>query len=140
MAKGLHKKSGGHPKVINAGGKGPNPKAKPTFDFGHPPAPHAPPPSDHGAPEEEEIPNLLTPEEETCYSNRYHDLGNLTSEQHYLEIGKDEGRYYKCGDFITYYMAARYLDRYVELGDEFGRSGKSAMQLGIKHWHYNGTA
>lgn len=40
---------------------------------------------------------------------------------------------------MTYMMASRYLDRYWELGDQYGRSGKASMQLAKKHWHSNGT-
>jgi hypothetical protein len=36
-------------------------------------------------------------------------------------------------------MAGRYLDKYWELGDKFGRSGKSSVKLGVEHWYKNGS-
>jgi hypothetical protein len=32
---------------------------------------------------------------------------------------------------LTWTMGARYLDRYWDLGDKFGRNGKAAIKLGI---------
>jgi len=81
----------------------------------------------------------MTPEEEKCYSDRYFDLEGASPESHFLDTGKDEGRYYQCGNKMTFRMASRYLDRYWELGDEFGRSGPSSMKLAENHWHTNGT-
>lgn len=56
-----------------------------------------------------------------------------------MEVGKDQHRYYECGNYMTWIMSSRYLDRYYFLGDEFGRSGKSSIKMGVKHWHNNGT-
>jgi hypothetical protein len=82
---------------------------------------------------------MMTPKEENCYSERYFDLDGANPESHFLDTGKDEGRYYECGNFLTFKMAQRYVDRYWELGDEFGRSGPSSMKLAQNHWHSNGT-
>jgi len=69
--KNLHKGKNGHSDVGIIGGA--HSGRKPSFTFG--PPSHGP-----AETETEEIPNLLTPEQETCYSNRYHDLEGLTAE------------------------------------------------------------
>lgn len=40
---------------------------------------------------------------------------------------------------MTWIMAARYLDRYWEIGDKFGRNGKASVQLAKEHWATNGS-
>ena len=42
---------------------------------------------------------------------------------HYVEEGQEQGRIINCGPFMTWIMTGRYLDRYWELGDKFGRNG-----------------
>ena len=74
--KNLHKGKNGHSDVGIIGGA--HTGRKPSFTFGPPKHGPAKPEEDGAA--EEEIPNLMTPEQETCYSNRYHDLDNLTAE------------------------------------------------------------
>lgn len=41
---------------------------------------------------------------------------------------------------MTWIMAGRYLDRYWDLGDAFGRNGKSGVKLGKAHWENNGSS
>lgn len=36
-----------------------------------------------------ELSDVMTPKEETCYANRYSDLGNQTAIEHYLSTGQD---------------------------------------------------
>ena len=45
----------------------------------------------------------------------------------------------QCSDFMTWIMAARYLDRYWEIGDKFGRNGKASVKLAREHWYKNGS-
>jgi len=85
------------------------------------------------------LPDVMTPKEEQCYSNRYSDLGEMTPIEHYLEEGQQQGRMTQCGTFMTWMMAARYLDRYWEIGDKFGRNGKASVQLAKEHWYKNGS-
>lgn len=89
--------------------------------------------------EEKPAPALMTEKEKKCYSKRYNDLNGTDPEQHYYEIGQDQGRYFHCGDYMTTTMAQRYVDRYPELGDKFGRSGSPSMKLATHHWQTNGT-
>lgn len=119
---------------VNTGGK------KPSTDFG--PTPHQPIIDEDGSVptvEEKPAPSLMTDKEKKCYQQRYDDLNGTDPETHYFETGKDQGRYYHCGDIMTWFMASRYLDRYPELGDKFGRSGAPSMKLAIHHWQTNGT-
>ena len=74
-----------------------------------------------------------------CYANRYSDLGNLSAIEHFMQTGQDQYRFTKCGDYMTWMGAARYLDRYYFLGDNFGRSGKSSVQLARDHYYNNGS-
>lgn len=119
---GLHKK---HAKVVLRGGRGTG--KKPSFDFGPP------------KPKNDTLPEIMTPREEMCYSNRYSDLGDMTPIEHYLEVGQEQSRQYQCGNFMTWMMAARYLDRYWEIGDKFGRNGKSSVKMAREHWYNNGS-
>jgi hypothetical protein len=50
---------------------------KPSFTFGPPTNPTN---TDPDGKDEEEIPKIMTPKEETCYSNRYHDLEGMSPE------------------------------------------------------------
>ena len=71
----------------------------------------------------------MTPEEETCYMARYTDLpANMSANEHYARVGEKEGRNIRCQYYLTWIMAKRYLGRYSWLGQEFGLSGKEAMQ------------
>lgn len=36
-------------------------------------------------------------------------------------------------------MAGRYLDRYWEIGDKFGRNGRASVKLAKEHWYNNGS-
>jgi hypothetical protein len=56
-----------------------------------------------------------------------------------MEIGKDQGRMTKCGNYMTWIMAARYLDRYWDIGDAFGRSGKPSVKMARDHFYNNGS-
>lgn len=118
----------GRPKLSGGAGTG----QKPSFNFGPPPTPTSP-----GAPVE--LPDIMTPKEQMCYSNRYSDLGDQTAIDHYLSVGQEQGRFTKCGKYMTWFAASRYLDRYWEIGDKFGRTGKSSVKLAREHWYTNGS-
>jgi hypothetical protein len=67
-----------HPKVGVSGGA--HTGKKPSFVFGPPDNGNAKLTDPDAKVDEEEIPNIMTPKQETCYSNRYHDLEGLTPE------------------------------------------------------------
>jgi len=54
-------------------------------------------------PEEEkfDFEKVMTPEEEACYANRYTDVGNMTSNEHYARVGEKQGRNVNCLPFMT---------------------------------------
>ena len=58
--------------------------------------------------------------------------------EHYLSIGQRQGRFYRCGDYMTWIMTGRYIDRYYWIGDEFGRTWKS-FEAVRNHWYTNGS-
>lgn len=82
--------------------------------------------------------DIMTPAEQICYSERYSDLGDMSPIDHYLAVGKRQGRFYRCGDFMTWFMANRYRDRYYWIGDEYGRTWKSLEPI-RNQWYTNGS-
>jgi hypothetical protein len=64
----------------------------------------------------------------------------MSATDHYLQVGAEQGRQFQCGPFMTWIMAGRYLDRYWDLGDAYGRNGKAGVKLGKAHWENNGSS
>lgn len=84
-------------------------------------------------------------EEAKCYENRYTDLNGMNPNEHYARFGHKQGRNIRCVSFFTQIMSFRYLDRYSELGNLFGRGNsithvnKKAAKAGREHWFTNGS-
>lgn len=70
---------------------------------------------------------------------RYSDVGNMTANEHYARVGEKQGRNIRCVHFFTDFQSERYLKRYTELGDMYGRSDKPAWKAGKQHWYNNGS-
>lgn len=81
----------------------------------------------------------MTPEEEGCYLSRYTDVTNMTANEHYARVGEKEGRNIRCQNVMTGIMARRYLRRYADLGNMFGRTGAGSFHKAKEHWYNNGS-
>jgi hypothetical protein len=91
-------------------------------------------------PEEEkfEFEKVMTPVEEACYLNRYTDVTNMTANEHYARVGEKGGRNIRCQNFMTGISAQRYLRRYAELGNLYGRNkGGNSFKNAREHWYNN---
>lgn len=74
-----------------------------------------------------------------CYANRYTDLAGMNPSEHYLTVGKDQGRLWSCGKNLTRLEGQQYLWRYPDLQHLFeGSLGDKYYQLASEHFMAEG--
>lgn len=83
--------------------------------------------------------SLFTEAEAGCYAKRYADVKAGKAIEYYdqtwsIKGHEAEGRLGECALPLTDYEAQRYLNKFPELQQKFGRGGKKSLDLAKNHW------
>jgi len=77
----------------------------------------------------------MTDADAACYQSRYLDItADLDPKDHYMKIGRVQGRLPTCAPRLSKYEALRYISDSPELQRKFGQSGPAAITLAKSHY------
>ena len=78
----------------------------------------------------------MTQEEQDCYSQRYSDVGSCDPREHYVIIGKDQGRLKTCAKELTNIEANTYVIRHADIEHKYGINYNSNSTLASAKKNY----